>query len=218
MRNNSTPIYLLTFVLLSMLLGGCAVKPIPTGPPCEVAPQVEDHWYNTGHIYQMRHEGVLQFGDMTIPMTGLMKLNTKNGSARIAILTSMGIKLLVLDLTKEGHDFLYTSPAADKIPGFKKGAVRAIRSVFLTPFPNKPDACFEVDMVQHSVEENPDGQVQFRMNRKTGDLLAKETDDWSVGYNNYAPIDKVRQPDEIQYQDRSGRFSVTLKLISAKQK
>jgi len=215
MKHFSTFLCLLT--LTALLFGGCATKPTLTGPPCKNTPEFDGHWYNSDHVYQMRHEGVLQFGDMTIPMTGLMKLDTKNGSARIAILTSMGIKLLVLDLTKEDHEFLYTSPAADKIPGFKKGAVRAIRTVFLDSFPESQDSCFEVDTVQEYLEKKPGGSVIFQMDSETWDLYSKSTKDWNVTYGEGIEAANARLPSEIKYEDQRGRFSITLKLISAKQ-
>jgi hypothetical protein len=215
MKHFSTTLWLLA--LTALMFGGCATRSELTGPPCKNTPEFEGHWYNSGHVYQMRHEGVLQFGDMTIPMTGLMKLDTKNSTARVAILTSMGIKLLVLDLTKEDHKFLYTSPAANKIPGFKKGAVRAIRSVFLDSFPESQDSCFEVDTVQMYIEKSPSGSVIFEMDSETWDLYAKSTKDWNVTYGEGIEAAGTRLPDEIKYEDRRGRFSVTLKLISAKQ-
>lgn len=205
------------FALICILiLAGCAAKSKPVGYPCEAAPRLKAKWYNNGASYQMRHEGVLQFGSMTIPMTGLMKLDTENGTAKVAILTSMGIKMLVLNINKDDHEVLFASPAAKQIPGFMDGSVNAIRRVFLSPFPGWPDSCTEVDMVQHNVEENPDGTLRTRMPRQTWDLLSKEMDDWRVEYSENTEIEGLRIPEEIRYEDRPGRFTVTLKLVSVK--
>lgn len=203
--------------LLILILAGCATRMpeiTPIGCPT-MGPSLEGQWYNSGHAYQMRHEGVLSFGSTTLPLTGLMRLDTARQTARVAILTGMGIKLLVLDMTADGHTVLATSPAAEKIPGFKEGAPAAIRAVFLNPFPGGASYCASVDNTLNYVEESPDGPVLFRVDER-GETRSKAAGSWRVTYGADALFDGLRMPGEVEYSDPAGRFTVTLKLISAK--
>jgi len=219
---------LLCLLLPALLLSACATKQKePVGYPCEVAPRLKHKWYNSDFKYKMRHEGVLQFGDQTIPMTGLMQLDTETGTARVAILAAMGLKMVVLDVTKADHHVLFAGPIAQKIPGFIDGAARSIRAIFLTPFPGWPDSCSEVDRVQHHVEENPDGEIRYQMARGSWELLSKQSDDWEITYRNSAikgitimdtwtkTEQSVLLPHAIEYRDEAGRFTISLQLISA---
>lgn len=207
----------LAALFLILVLAGCAARGpeiIPTGCPA-MGPSLEGQWYNSGHAYQMRHEGVLSFGSTTLPLTGLMRLDTAHQTARVAILTGMGIKLLVLDMTPDGHTVLATSPAAEKIPGFMKGAPAAIREVFLKPFPGDASYCASVDNQLNYVEESPDGPVLFRVDER-GEARSKAAGGRRVTYGADTTINGLRLPGEIEYSDPAGRFTVILKLISAK--
>ena len=144
-----------------------------------------------------------------------MQLDTERQTARVAILTGMGIKLLALEMTADGETVLTTSPAAEKIPGFKKGAPAAIRAVFLKPFPGDASYCASVDNQLNYVEESPDGPVLFRVDER-GEVRSKAAGSWHVTYGADKTLDSLRMPDEIEYSDPAGHFTVILKLISAK--
>lgn len=205
--------FIVCFLLLAMV--GCAIKqPTPIGSACPPdTPPLSTQWYNSGHGYMMRHEGVLQFGSATLPMSSMMKLDTKAGTARVVILTSMGIKMLAFDLTTEGYTILSTSPAAERIPGFIEGAVESVRRVYLTPMPRAGLPCYEVDNIREYVEENQGGMV-FRIDADSGQLIGKESAGWRVEYGKPAAFDL---PEDIRYFHETGRrFTVTLKLIDAK--
>ena len=115
-------------LLLPLLLAAC----VTTGVPQPVAPAPQP-WLHSGKTFLLRHDGVLQLRGTTLPVTGLLSLDTERGVARLALLTSLGIKLATLQLTGDSYTVLGTCPMADRIPHFLEECAFSVQRMFLMP-------------------------------------------------------------------------------------
>lgn len=128
----------LLILVLSLVLTACSA----TITTRHVPPQAYENqpWLSSGLTYRLRHDGVLQLGSRTIPMTGFMVLDTANHQATVALLTGLGIKLATLNVQQDGYQVIKSSPIADRIPHFLDQCAASIQWIFLKANQPKPNS------------------------------------------------------------------------------
>lgn len=115
---------LILLALLSFIVGCAATTAtIPANTPQE--------WLRSDRTFRLRHDGILQLSQKTVPMTGFMILDTKKRKARLALLTGLGIKLATLEISEAAYTVIKSNPVADTIPHFLDECASTIQRVFL---------------------------------------------------------------------------------------
>lgn len=218
---------LLLVLTLTLLLGIGACSPtslnaVPdSATPCPIGgSSLASQWFNQQQTFRLRHEGILRIGSKTIPMTGFMILNTREGTADIVILTGLGIKIATLDVTRETYDVVYASPMAQFIPGFLKQAALSIQRTFLTDFPQTNTPCFLIEGRRDYIDVEPAGTLRSSIDLSadfmTGKAFKSKHKEWSVRYEGTTDISGIIFPERFTYTGVDRNYAVVMQLKSAK--
>lgn len=211
-------------ILIVLLLWsfGCVATPRPAVEPprqCVQYPLSDSpQWYDSGKTYRLRHDGVLRMGKTTIPLTGFMILDTRNHTAKVAMLTGLGLKLATLRVTATSHEILTTTPAAQRIPHFIEQCVATIQRAFLADFPDKNSPCATHSGKQILTDAHEHGTVRSILDGATGSLVEKRlisSNGWRVEYGKLIAFGDISLPETVSLHNDTPDYSVTLQLNNA---
>lgn len=208
----------LSLIPLIIMLTACSARVVPvTQEPCDIAKTFSvPQWYDQKAIYRMRHGGVLQLSGKTIPMTGFMVLDTQRHTARVALLTGLGLKLITMDVSKDSHHVISTSPMAQAIPHFAEECAFMIQRSFLTAFPNKTSKCSVVDGALTLTDATVQGTIRASMDMTTGLLQSKSDESdgqaWSVRYEGDVKLGEIAFPRTTTFTNKVRRYTIILQL------
>lgn len=201
-------------IILLLLSTACAPKQpvykhqtIPEPASIQAAP----NWFTPGKVFKIRHDGILRIGDSTLPMSGMMLLDTRTRQAKVALFTGLGIKLVTLEVSEDSHMVLSSSPMAQGIPHFIEECAESIRNMFLIDvssgdWSQTGTTYVLTDTVKEATIRtffNPEGLLI----RRAGVAKGQE---WNVEYIDTLTHQDVEMPETIKYTGKG--YTVTLRL------
>ncbi|MBI9080492.1 MAG: hypothetical protein JEY79_12225 [Pseudodesulfovibrio sp.] len=180
---------------------------------------LDSQWYNQKHTYRLRHGGILQLREKTIPITGFMVLDTNSTTADVVILAGLGIKLATLKISQDSYKIVYASPVARRIPHFFEQCAFSIQHTFLKGFPKEESPCSMVNGMREYVEETLEGTLHSRIDplsdSMTDKVLESNNKIWTVQYQGTTDINNTRFPEKVTFNHITRNYTVILRLKSA---
>lgn len=213
----------LLLIVMTCLLTACVTttQVAPEVPAqCEATQAIQSpQWYNSGHIYRLRHNGVIEINGRTLHTTGFMVLDTKKHQAKVALMTGLGIKFATLDVTKDTVTVINASPVAKIIPHFIEQCASTIQRIFLTDFPKINDVCSKRNAMYILTGQREQGSIQTSIDQTNGVVTGKSRntngENWSVVFDGTMNVDGILLPKKIVFNDTKHNYTVTLQLNDA---
>lgn len=204
-------------ILTIAFLVACSTHQTPLAP-CTTPPSLKKAWFNQNETYRLRHDGVILINDTSIPITGLMTMDMREGKAKTALLTGLGFPLATLEITSTDYTVIQLSPLARKIPLFAEQYAFSIQQTFLANFPGKNTICTETTSAYTLTSTHLETTIRTTVDQ-SGIIARKEYvsphDEISIEYGNTFPISETYLPLTTTLINADKRYSVILKLNNA---
>jgi len=217
---------LAVFSLCCALLSGCAAKiPFAVHAPVSTRPLgidkiISRHWTLRPKIYTMTHQAVFELGGKKIPLTGVMKLNAFDRSARLAAMNAVGVKAFDISVRGEDAEAHYLMPQLAGTKGFADAVGKSLAAIFLKPDPSLKDDLTITDFRYEIAGNRPEGRTVFSFGGEPPVLIEKKVkgpkEKLVVKYFEYKSIAGEWIPRGIIFDDCLAGFRLTLWLSDVK--
>jgi len=211
------------FLLLTLvLITGCAGTPFKATPgvaldrtltTCQLAHHA---WPEQNRRYRVKQTVLFEMRGAKVPMTGLMDLDTRQGSIRLIAVNDLGVKFFDLQLNHENETLHYLLPELARFPDFDKVVARAVRRIFLTPRPDGNENLRYRKQRYLMTRHDAETLTRFEFGGNGAQLLAIEQSgpeqDWRIDYFEQRGTSAPAAPGGILLQDRHAGYRLTLWL------
>ena len=219
MRRARTGLLAAPLLAASLFAAACGTvpfrptEPVATGPtsPSALAGGL---WTSGKGTFLIRQSVLFEFGGNRIPMTGILRLDTGEKTARLVGMDSMGIKLFDLGVDRRSATRYHVLPALDRYPGFAGAVGNSVRRIFLDPEPSGDDA-LRIEPYRYLLSRERDGtSTLFVLGGKERQLMEKYRsgpgERWRVRYYEYTTRGDVPVPGGIVLDDERAGYRLTL--------
>lgn len=215
------PAILLTLLLL--LTSACATVPfadtVPTPTIPRTAAELSGALWNSGREKLLiRQSALFEFGRMSVPVAGIMKLDLAAKSARLVGMNDMGVKLydISVDVASSKTNFIIPDLAVH--PGFAEAVAASVRRIFISPQPG-PDDKLERTATHYLLSRDiSGGTVNFTLGGVNRQILEKTfrgaAESWRARYYQYQQQQGRLFPGGIVLDDEVAGYRLTLWIES----
>nr|WP_287410795.1 DUF3261 domain-containing protein [Pseudodesulfovibrio sp.] len=208
--------------LFLLLFAGCAAHP-PVGPmggegvPEGVKRLAEDHWINGQGVYTLKQAVVLQVGERSLQMDGIIRIDLDKKVARLVILGGFGMKWFDMGVTPTAHVVHFVLPAARQLPRFLDHAAQAVQRLYLTyqPAVDSKGVYMDGDSLVAIGEE---GEAKFTFD-SSGKIqrteFIGESEKWNVSYD-YSGQPDTPVPNTVTLADHGADYRLILRTTSVR--
>lgn len=208
--------------LFLLLFAGCAVHPPAANMDGEGVPEgikrlVEDHWTNGQGVYTLKQAVVLQTGDRSLQMDGIIRIDLDKKVARLIVLGGFGMKWFDMEVTPRAYVVKSVLPTARQFPGFLDHAARAVQRLYLTyqPAVDSRGASMDGASLVISWEE---GETAFTFDN-SGKLqhtkFIGKGKNWNIDYGFPGQPDSP-VPNTVTLDDHGADYRLILRTTSVK--
>ncbi|BCR03189.1 hypothetical protein DESUT3_02580 [Desulfuromonas versatilis] len=214
-------------LLLAALAAGCAPSPVPQALIAPARPGLSAEqlaaalWSADPQRLRLRQTARFSFRGRSVPMIGMMELDTASQQARLVAVNEMGVKLFDLSVSEDAVRENYLLPQLARYPRFGEAVGASLRRVFLAPRPRPGEDTLAAADGGYRLSGERDGQqVAFLFGGEPVRLVEKGAEgdqgEWRAVYADYQPGAGTFFPRQIVLEDRRAGYRLDLRIESVK--